>query len=98
VSDDETVTLSAESFEMLMEGQDRIEDLTNLIRWLAIPYNGRTPIFAREDLYSGEPLMANIALEHTWRTVMGTTEAQAPGRWVRCPTCASMYVDSMSPQ
>jgi hypothetical protein len=98
MSEEEQITISVESFEMLMEGQDRIEDLTNLIRWLALPYNGREPIFAREDLYSGEPLMSNVSLEHTWRSVFGQLDRPAPGRWVRCKTCSSMYVDSMSPQ
>lgn len=77
--------------KIMQARRKRIEELEALVRWLAMAYNGRTPIFAQEDR-KGFPLRAGITNARTWRSVMGDTEPAAQGAWVHCEHCGSNYV------
>lgn len=64
------------------------EALEALVRWLALPYTNRPPIFALKD-WKGNPLRSNEELKETWEAVIGPLDAEAPGSWRQCPTCES---------
>lgn len=76
------------------KAEEYIARLEDLVRWLALPYAGRTPIFARTDPTTGYPMQASIRLAETWSAVVGDTEPAAPGVWAQCQGCGSWYVDS----
>lgn len=76
------------------KAEEYITRLEDLVRWLALPYAGRTPIFARVDPNTGYPMPANIRLADTWAAVMGEGDPPVPGVWSQCQGCGSWYVDS----
>ena len=71
--------------------EERIGDLEALVRWLALPYGNRRPIFTTVDQH-GQPLTDNIRLQRAWNlTFTGDPgqppegeEPPAPGGWTRC--------------
>ncbi len=73
--------------------QDFLE-LEELVRWLALPYNGAEPIFAHAN-WDGTPIESGERLRRVWRRVVGdTSEISHLGTWVRCPSCGMYQVHS----
>jgi hypothetical protein len=74
----------------LQQAYERQEDLADLVRWLAIPYDGAEPVFAGADglgTPDGRPYERAARLREVWRSVMGESAPSADGVWWRCPTC-----------
>ena len=69
------------------------DDVVALVKWLAKPYAGRSPIFALTD-WQGNPLPANENLAATWEAVMHREVTPADDVWVLCPTCGGQTVRS----
>ena len=69
----------------------------DLVRWLALTQEGRTPIFASRGV-SGERLNGDD-LRELFESIMGEPTAEAmPGEWVTCPCCGHMSIDSLTPE
>ena len=74
----------------------QVADLEQLVRWLALPYAGRTPIFGQVDDY-GNVLAEGVTNTLTWRRVIGDTDPAAQGAWVKCSTCGQWHVQTITP-
>lgn len=67
----------------------------DLIRWLALPLEGRTPIFEGVDA-SGVPTPRDD-MAALFREIMGEpTDPPMPGRWEQCPCCLNWSVNSLT--
>ena len=75
------------------EAAVKIIELEELIRWLALPYNGAEPIFAHSN-WDGTPIDSGARLTRTWRRVVGPGTVGLGGTWVRCPHCGVFSVHS----
>lgn len=73
------------------EDQVTYDDLVMLIRWLALPYGKRSPIFALED-WQGNPLPANRRIATAWHSIMGVQPERSDNAWVICPICGGATV------
>ena len=67
--------------------------LEELVRWLAIPYNGAEPIFAKGN-WDGTVISSGARMEKTWRHVVGPGPS-TPGAFARCPECGVYSVHSV---
>lgn len=81
------------------DGEATLEDL---VRWLALPLEGREPIFSHESLTGdltpvGREIAFGGSLRALFRQVVGAGTDPAPGVWKECPTCLRWYVDSLDP-
>jgi ribosome-associated protein YbcJ (S4-like RNA binding protein) len=77
----------------LDEAAEKIIELEELIRWLAIPYNGAEPIFAKGN-WDGTVIESGARMEKTWRRVVGPGPS-TPGAFARCPGCGVYSVQSV---
>ena len=85
--------IAAYRVAVLDEAAAKIIDLEELIRWLALPYNGAEPIFAHSN-WDGTPIDSGERLTRTWRRVVGPGTVGLGGTWVRCPHCGVYSVHS----
>jgi hypothetical protein len=75
----------------------------DLIRWLALPYQGGEPIFAHTALSGGlVPLVAREidfggSLRALYREVTGWAGGSPKGHWQQCPSCLLWHVENSAP-
>ena len=69
---------------------DMVNDLVELVEWLAMPYGDNRPVFATE-LPDGRPLDTGVKLERLFTAVMGE-KRETPGAWVQCEECRAWHV------
>jgi hypothetical protein len=79
--------------KQLDQAAEKIIELEELIRWLAIPYNGAEPIFAKGN-WDGTVIESGTRMEKTWRHVVGPGPS-TPGAFARCPECGVYSVQSV---
>jgi hypothetical protein len=79
--------------QVLDEATAKIIELEELVRWLAIPYNGAEPIFAKGN-WDGTVIESGARMEKTWRHVVGPGPS-TPGAFARCPECGVYSVQSV---
>jgi hypothetical protein len=89
----DVVTCSHPWLREMDEVAAKIIELEELIRWLALPYNGAEPIFAHSN-WDGTPIDSGARLTRTWRRVVGPGTVGLGGTWVRCPHCGVYSVHS----
>ena len=72
--------------EHLVRAVARIGDLTDLVKWLALPYGDNSPQFATAT-WEGAPLEDGRRLAAVYESVVGETRPPVPTAWTQCPTC-----------
>jgi hypothetical protein len=74
----------------------RIQDLTDLVRWLALPYGDNSPQFATAT-WEGAPLEDGKRLAAVYASVVGETRPPVPTAWTQCPTCGMWQTIPVAP-
>jgi endogenous inhibitor of DNA gyrase (YacG/DUF329 family) len=87
----ETSDRGQDGVQVRTDFEEAYDDLIDLVEWLALPYAGKSPIFALTD-WQGNPLPANERLAATWEYVTGRTALPSDDTWVLCPTCGGQTV------
>jgi hypothetical protein len=70
----------------------QLEDLRQLVQWLALPYGNNMPIFGTM-LPNGDVLETGVKLKALYADVVGEKDPTA-GAWYQCPACGMMQVAS----
>ena len=72
--------------EEFVRMNQRMIDLEDVVKWLALPYGDNSPQFATAT-WEGAPLEDGRRLAAVYESVVGETRPPVPTAWTQCPTC-----------